>query len=570
MRKQLKQRWSAAVRGGACWPLLGMFALLSACGGEEEPRWVHAVPADGWIRQDTRPFDLEQRAVRFSPSPEGYTFHVLEGPVVLETAGSEPLFGTRYVELPFAFPFGGSSWRGLFVNPDGNISFEAPDYAAFSPITLWPEGGMRRAAGLLMTHVNEGQAKWIVPLWAEHGASLTSVRHEVDSLEVTWRATRLEGSSAFRYGPRGESVFQAELFADGTIEFRYQNVPELDGIVGVFAGAAPWGGARWEHDLSAGGAAGAVIYEVFHHPALSREPEMYLPDIYSRHPARDDFVILMTDFRFDSLYGVAASTGALNHPVDGLGLAAGAPRSGARLGSSALQVAVRPTWVGQPRFDEVVADGNREYVGHAFAVGLLAHELTHRWGVGLEQWEAASGVRRPLFEDACQCHWSEWLHLPAAFPVASRFSSQPYPESSLMGGHSFREEADGALTVEEKPHLAPAGFSWLDLYAMGLARPEEVPDTFLLTDLEALGMGRVTGRKVPVTLEQIVNALGPRSPSAAEAQREFTLSIYLLHRGKTPDAAAVQRADAIARALAAFFDAATGSRMRLVPAHGGP
>jgi hypothetical protein len=50
-------------------------------------------------------------------------------------------------------------------------------------------------------------------------------------------------------------------------------------------------------------------------------------------------------------------------------------------------------------------------------------------------------------------------------------------------------------------------------------------------------------------------------------EREFTLSIYLLHRGEKPDAAAVQRADAIARSLAAFFDAATGSRMRLVPAH---
>ncbi|WPB82146.1 hypothetical protein KYC5002_23905 [Archangium violaceum] len=564
MLKQLEQRWSAVVRRGACWPLLGMLALLSACG--EEAQWVHAVPADKWILQDTRPFDLEQRAVRFSPSPHGYTFHVLEGPVVLEVDGSAPLAGARYVELSFAFPFGGSSWKGLFVNLDGNISFGAPDFAAFSPLSLWPEGGMRSAAELLLARANEGQAKWIVPLWAEHGTNLTSVRPKVDSLEVTWRITRPEGYS-FHFRPLGESLFQAELFADGTIEFRYQNVPEVDGIVGLFAGSSPWGGASVESDLSAGGTAGGAIYEVFHHPVLSREPSTYLPDIYSRHPARDDFVILMTDFRFDSLYGAAASSGAINLPVYGLGREAETPRPGKIFGSTALQVAVRPTWVGQPAFDEVVADSNREYVGHAFAVGLLAHELTHRWGVGLEQWEPATGGRRPLYEDDCQCHWSDWLQLPAAFPVASLFSSQPYPESSLMGGHSFREEADGIFTEEEKPYMAPAGFSWLDLYAMGLARPEEVPDTFLLTDIEALGMGRLAARKVPVTLEQIVTALGSRSPSASEAQREFTLSIYLLHRGKTPDAAAVQRADAIARALAAFFDAATGSRMRLVPAH---
>ncbi|KFA93717.1 hypothetical protein Q664_07420 [Archangium violaceum Cb vi76] len=230
-------------------------------------------------------------------------------------------------------------------------------------------------------------------------------------------------------------------------------------------------------------------------------------------------------------------------------------------------MAVRPIWVGMSRFDEVVADRSREYGGHAFAVGLLAHELTHRWGMGLEQMEPASGERWPLSSDACQCHWSAGLHLPAAFPVASLFTSQPYPESSLMGGHSYREEADGTFTREEKPYLTPAGFSWLDLYAMGLARPEEVPDTFLLADIESLGDGRLAARKVPVTLERIVAAMGPRNPSASEAQREFKLSIYLMHRGKEPDAAAVQRAESIARSLAAFFDAATGSRLKLTPAH---
>ncbi|MFY0564094.1 hypothetical protein ACN28E_09610 [Archangium lansingense] len=79
--------------------------------------------------------------------------------------------------------------------------------------------------------------------------------------------------------------------------------------------------------------------------------------------------------------------------------------------------------------------------------------------------------------------------------------------------------------------------------------------------------GRLAARKVPVTLERIVAAMGPRNPSASKAQREFTLSIYLLHRGEAPDAAAVQRAEAIARSLVAFFDAATGSRLKITPAH---
>ncbi|HEX5745446.1 MAG TPA: hypothetical protein VFZ09_04325 [Archangium sp.] len=538
-------------------------AVLSACG--DEPRWVHAVPADGWILQDTRPFDLEQRTLRFTPSPEGYTLHVLEGPIELDLAGSKPLFGTWLVELPFAFPFGGTTWKSLFVNPSGSLSFGAPDAEAISASALWPEGGMRTAADLLLARVREGRAKWIVPLWAEYGARMVAVKHEADSLEVTWKAMRPEGSVS--YGPRGACIFQAKLFADGTIEFRYQSVPELDGIVGLFAGAAPWDGVSGESDLSAGDAAGGTLYEVFHHPVLSREATTYLPDIYSQHPARDDFVILMTDFRFDGLYAAAASTGAINHPLEGLGPLVKSPRPGVFFGSSALQVAVRPVWVGVSRFDEVVADGRREYGGHAFAVGLLAHELTHRWGVGLEQLEPASGERRPLFGDDCQCHWPEGLHLPAAYSVASLFSSQPYPESSLMGGHSLREEADGTFMREEKPYLTPAGFSWLDLYAMGLARPEEVPDTFLLTDIEELGEGRLAARKVPVTMERIVAAMGPRRPSASEAQREFTLSIYLLHRGKSPDAAAVQRAEAIARSLAAFFEAATGSRLKLTPAH---
>ena len=82
------------------------------------------------------------------------------------------------------------------------------------------------------------------------------------------------------------------------------------------------------------------------------------------------------------------------------------------------------------------------------------------------------------------------------------------------------------------------GFSWLDLYLMGLATPEEVPDMFILRNLQQLTSDRegpYAGEKEIITIEQIIAAIGPRNPPSGRARKVFNMRfVYFLMPGESP------------------------------------
>ena len=101
---------------------------------------------------------------------------------------------------------------------------------------------------------------------------------------------------------------------------------------------------------------------------------------------------------------------------------------------------------------------------------------------------------------------------------------------------------------------------------MGMIPPEEVPDTFILRVAEgARPEGTVRATKVPVRIEDVIAAMGPREPAADESRKEFRLGVYLLHDGITPRPDLLQRARGVSAALAEYFFRATGGRMMVLP-----
>ena len=178
---------------------------------------------------------------------------------------------------------------------------------------------------------------------------------------------------------------------------------------------------------------------------------------------------------------------------------------------------------------------------HDKGLALFAHEFTHAWTAHLSY--LRDGEREPLFGNFCACHWRFDLHTPAAFPW--RGTEVP----SIMaggGGRYWRDNGDGTYT--SIANYWGSGPSWLDLYAMGLASADEVPDMFILRDLESVdGQGYCrrgrycdgavwTGDKEIVSIDQVVAAEGPRIPSALDAQRDFNAGfVYLLEPGQAPD-----------------------------------
>ncbi|SPE27877.1 hypothetical protein SBA3_1390035 [Candidatus Sulfopaludibacter sp. SbA3] len=99
---------------------------------------------------------------------------------------------------------------------------------------------------------------------------------------------------------------------------------------------------------------------------------------------------------------------------------------------------------------------------------------------------------------------------------------------------------------------------------MGLIAPEEVPETFLLTNPKDLGGNIVRGDKTPIRIADILSANGPRKPPAAASQREFKLGIYLLYEGNAPLPDKLAQARAMETKLIEYFTVATGGRLKLV------
>ena len=164
----------------------------------------------------------------------------------------------------------------------------------------------------------------------------------------------------------------------------------------------------------------------------------------------------------------------------------------------------------------------------------FSHELAHTWVARASYLK--NGQVESLLTPGGGSHWAPALHAPAPFPWRGAAAGN----GSIMGGNFWRENGDGTYTPTNGWGTNAGGLSWLDLYLMGLASADEVPDMFILRNLQEAGggwRGPHTGDKEVVTIEQIVAALGPRDPPAASSQKVFNAGfVYLVEPGRTPDA----------------------------------
>ena len=323
-----------------------------------------------------------------------------------------------------------------------------------------------------------------------------------------------------------------------------------------------------EPDYDVGTMAGSVggnVFEVFHYPLLRKRIETVLSFIYEQAPANDEIAVTFTDFRMDDLFSTGGGTGAVNAAVQGIGEEQANPSDGADYGSDNLLTSMMPVFLGAPNWAE--SGFHDDYAFRSFAKGIrwVAHEAVHGWGVDLQFRNPRSGEVEDLADR--YGHWSHYLHAPAAHPVWPGYASASYSESSVMGGEVWVDNGDGTFTRNEDGNPLPTGLSALDLYVMGMIPPTEVPDTFLLTDVqETSTWWTVRATKVPVRIGDVLAAMGPRVPAADMSRKEFRLGVYLLHEdGRPPRVESVGRARAVSTAIAEYFARATGGRMHVVP-----
>ena len=252
-----------------------------------------------------------------------------------------------------------------------------------------------------------------------------------------------------------------------------------------------------------------------------------------------DGVVMYQTFYTDIIFFAGAYATGGNAQVDGI--ANYSPFSGTRVPRAPTLLHLN-----QLTYNYSVAEDS--------ASKLLLHEFGHRWLYFISILENGQTGR---FLNPVSAHPAAYVHTAAAYPV---YGSE---ESSVMGGAYFTAQAGGKYQA----HAANMGYSWTDLYLMGLAVPEEVPPWFYLANTTlpreywpAEGVV-VEGQRRDVSIGQVTSVHGKRNPSAAISPRNFrVLFVLVTEAGQDPTEAEVAKLHEWRAVMERNFAAATGGR----------
>jgi hypothetical protein len=161
-------------------------------------------------------------------------------------------------------------------------------------------------------------------------------------------------------------------------------------------------------------------------------------------------------------------------------------------------------------------------------------------------------------------HWATGLQAPAPFPY------QRPTEASAMGGGVWQDNFDGTFTQLDDDYYVPAtGYSYLDLYLMGLLAPSEVPDFFLLRNLQRQGVDAnghpiFKADRTKVTINDVIAVEGPRLPDVDHSQKKFnTGMVIVLEHGHKPPPELIKNVEGIRERWIDYWSTTTGHRSEM-------
>lgn len=321
----------------------------------------------------------------------------------------------------------------------------------------------------------------------------------------------------------------------------------------------------------------SVVYEAFHYYALPNPRDLTCTVIRGLGD-KFDFLAYYSDFRVDNQEAGTPSDGPLGSvggAVTGIGATQSALASYCTPGRFQWQF-IQPVYVGSNQMQERPPEGapvgtDRDITfykqqlaevsqdgripPYMYGISQIAHEMGHRWGAFVSA--KVNGETIPLGPT----HWARGLQAKVAFPYR-----RP-TEASIMGGGVWQDNFDGTFTQLDDDYYVPAtGWSYLDLYLMGLISPAEMPDFFILRNLVADGKdanGHLIFKadRTKVTIRDVIAAEGERVPGVDKSQRHFnTGMVIVVQHGATPSKELIERTDGIRKQWIEYFSMTTGHR----------
>ena len=322
-----------------------------------------------------------------------------------------------------------------------------------------------------------------------------------------------------------------------------------------------------------------TAYEVFHYIRPPRAQDLTCSVIKALGD-KFDMLAYYSDFRIDNPEAGTSSTGPLGGGPNGgevTGIAANQRNLAGFCTQGRFQWQfIQPVYVGANQMDEYPPDGlkeantrdifaythqlaertaNGKIPPYDYAMSQIGHEMGHRWSAFVS---AKVGNETIVLGPT---HWARGLQAPVPFPY------QRPTEASAMGGGVWQDNFDGTFTQLDDDYYVPAtGYSYLDLYLMGLISPAEVPDFFILRNLkdvarDANGHVIVKADRTKITINDVIAVEGPRMPDVDHSQKNFNTGMVLVvEHGKVPSQKLIDRVNGISARWIDYWATTTGHR----------
>ena len=528
-------------------------------------------------------FDLASHTLRFKR--EGSRYRVESGPLHWDPDYGPELAGAEARLHKFAFPFSGKAWTSFLVGDNGSIRFGASE----PDVKLDPYG--HREGGIILDRFD--QLEELAPTLVDKAPAICVflkprmfgpryVKELPDRVVITWDLTEPFGGLLDFTWFKTINRFQAALYRDGSIEMSYQELAARDAIVGIYpfqsAGARPV--AVHFSSLTRKDGLFSVVYESFHYLGVPKPQDLSCTVIQALGD-KFDFLAYFSDFHLDSQEASPPSDGPVGGKVTGIGdtlhdqteqvLASRCTQGRYQLGYA------QPVYVGSNEAQEKPPEGapvgsshdltsysselaesspDGVSLSYNYAVGHLGHEVGHRWSAYVK-----AKVNGETISLGPWPHWAPGLQARVAFPY-----SLPL-EASTLGGGVWQDNFDGTYTQLRDGYFVPAaGYSFLDLYLMGLISAAEVPDFFILRNLSRVGKDTnghpiFKAERTKVTIQDVIAAEGSRVPDVGHSQRRFNTGIVIVvEHGQSPSRELIQRASGIRQRWIEYWETTTGHR----------
>jgi hypothetical protein len=479
-------------------------ALVSAVEAEKVGD-VAVLIDDGSVVVHPNLVDIGGFGMQYVPQKKGgYVVSPFDGGISDEI-GEKVTLGdddSRPVPLPkgFKFKFYGKVQKALFVHSDGNLSFGVADAASSA-----------RDLGRLVA----GPPR-IAPFFADLNPETASgdggvyVLASKSKVVVTWK-------SIPEFGQNRSNTFQAVLSADGRISFSFGGLGSGEAVTGI----SPGGGGQvglldYTADLPTA-AIKTAIAERF--VATQFLDNMAIGQAFFREFADDyDHLVVFLDFNQD-LDGAFAFELTIKNDIQGIGSevydGSAVAGSKGRL-RSFVQMGTLARYPDNPE---------TEFLRTNSTLDLLGHETGHRWLATMH----LPGDKPDALLGRQLAHWS-FCHNSLA---------------SEMEGNLIRDDGGGRFTTIG----ATDGYSPLDLYAIGLIPPGDVPPFFYVdpcngpTQAPEIGIV-LSGSRRDATIDDIIAAEGPRVPASNKAPHHFKMAFVIVGPpGERPSDADIAKVD---------------------------